>query len=83
MMTAGSPAATWSGPPWNDGSSYPRENLLTDRHGLGASVGFFDGHVEYYPRDLFQNLAVGPQSTYPGPNALWCAPTLPKGGKGL
>ena len=68
------------GPAWNDGSSYPDEELLTDRHGVGASVSFFDGHVEYYDRDLYKHLALGPSSLYPAPNALWCAPNLPKGG---
>jgi prepilin-type N-terminal cleavage/methylation domain-containing protein/prepilin-type processing-associated H-X9-DG protein len=70
-----------NGAHWNDGSSYPNEEVLTDRHGLGASVGFLDGHVEYYPRDLFQHLASGPKNIWPGPNSLWCAPTLPNGGK--
>jgi len=69
-----------NGPSWNDGSSYPDENTLTDRHGLGASVSFFDGHVEYYDRQLFNHLALGPTSQYPAPNALWCAPNLNKGG---
>src|SRR5205807_9588562 len=69
-----------NGPSWNDGSSYPDESTLTDRHGLGASVSFFDGHVEHYPRDLFNHLGYGPSSKYPAPNALWCSPFLPKGG---
>lgn len=53
---------------WNDASSFPYENDLTDRHGPGANVGFFDFHVEYYPRaDYQQQLNVSP-----GP--LWCNP---------
>jgi prepilin-type processing-associated H-X9-DG protein len=32
---------------WNDGSSYPYEDALTDRHGRGSSVAFIDGHLEW------------------------------------
>jgi prepilin-type N-terminal cleavage/methylation domain-containing protein/prepilin-type processing-associated H-X9-DG protein len=53
---------------WNDGSSYPYETYLSPRHGTGASVGFFDFHVEYYDRnDYFYQLNISP-------GALWCNP---------
>ncbi len=53
---------------FDDGSSYPMQNSLSDRHGTGASVGFFDWHVEYYDINSYANLL----TLYPGP--LWCNP---------
>lgn len=37
-----------TGAVWNDGSSYPTEEVLADRHQLGANVCFVDGHVEWW-----------------------------------
>ena len=38
---------------WNDGSSYPSEEVLADRHFKGANISCFDGHVEWWdPRHL-------------------------------
>jgi len=53
---------------FNDGGSYPPENSLSDRHGTGASVGFFDWHVENYDINSYEFLL----TQYPGP--LWCNP---------
>ena len=64
------------GAPWNDGSSYPHENALAKRHGRGASVGCFDGHVEWMDRLEF----VAEYQT-PGPNRLYCDPHRPDGGR--
>ena len=61
--------------PWNDGSSYPYENALTNRHGKGACVAMFDGHVEWWTRDEFLQL----NGQGKGPNALWCDPATRKG----
>ena len=62
---------------WNDGSSKPYENQLAHRHGRGASVGFFDSHVEWMDRvDYLVEMQ------QPGPNRLWCDPHQPDGGQG-
>ena len=61
---------------WNDGSSYPRENVLARRHGRGASVAFFDGHVGWMDRlDYLSELQ------RPGPNRLYCDSARSDGGK--
>ena len=66
------------GASWNDGSSYPRENLLARRHGRGASVGCFDGHAEWMDR-----LDFIAEYQRPGPNRLYCDPHRPDGGQTL
>ena len=38
------------GAAWNDGSSDPRENFLSRRHGRGACVGHFDGSAAWMDR---------------------------------
>ena len=53
---------------FNDGASYPTENTLSNRHGTGASVGFFDWHVEYFQVSNYEVML----TQYPGP--LWCNP---------
>lgn len=63
---------------WNDGSSFPSENILAKRHGHGASVGCFDGHVEWMDRIDF--IA---EYQRPGPNRLYCDPHRPDGGRTL
>jgi prepilin-type processing-associated H-X9-DG protein len=63
---------------WNDGSSYPRENVLSRRHGRGACVGYFDGHVGWMDR-----LDYVAELQRPGPNRLWCDPHRPDGGRSL
>jgi len=57
------------GESFNDGSSYPDEESLSDRHYQGADVAIFDGHVEWYRADEFKLLQKDP-----GPNILWCNP---------
>jgi prepilin-type N-terminal cleavage/methylation domain-containing protein/prepilin-type processing-associated H-X9-DG protein len=37
-----------TGAVWNDGSSYPSEEVLADRHTHGANVSFLDNHVEWW-----------------------------------
>ena len=64
------------GAPWNDGSSYPHENALAKRHGRGASVGCFDGHVEWMDR-----LEFIAEYLKPGANRLYCDPRQPGGGR--
>ena len=68
-----------NGAAWNDGSSFPNENNsgLTRRHGKGAVVAMLDGHLEWWTNDEYLREA----TVKPGPNALWCAPSLPRGGK--
>lgn len=60
---------------WNDGSSKPNENQLPFRHGSGASIACFDGHVEW--RDAIDYLL---EAGSIGPNRLWCDPHSPTGG---
>jgi len=58
-----------TGAAWNDGSSYPTEAGLTNRHGKGAGVSFADGSVQWISHDQFliwQNAI--------GRNQLWCNP---------
>jgi prepilin-type N-terminal cleavage/methylation domain-containing protein len=71
-------AAITGGAAWNDGSSMPRENLLTKRHGRGACAGYFDGHVGWM--DQLEYLA---ELQRPGPNRLWCDPHRSDGGASL
>lgn len=59
---------------WNDGSSYPSEGLNL-RHGKGAVIVCFDGHVEWMNRPQYEvELARGP-------SRLWCVPGSPTGGR--
>jgi prepilin-type N-terminal cleavage/methylation domain-containing protein len=58
--------------PFNDGSSSPSESL-TKRHGTGASLGCFDGRVEYFPVAEWQLLQVAQ------PGRLWCSPLTANG----
>jgi len=75
------PAVT-GGVSWNDGASYPSEETLSDRHQLGASLCFIDGHVEWWPKSQFdyKRFRTGQPQL---PNELWCAPDLQTGGPGL
>lgn len=62
-----------SGAPWNDGSSFPPETGLADRHYLGANVGFLDGHTEWWRVSEFTT----EKSAKPG--KLWCDPLTADG----
>ena len=64
-----------TGAAWNDGGSRPDENRLAKRHGKGASIACFDGHVEWMDRIDYLTLV-----QQPGPNRLWCDPHSPDGG---
>jgi prepilin-type N-terminal cleavage/methylation domain-containing protein/prepilin-type processing-associated H-X9-DG protein len=70
---------------WNDGSSYPFEGFLADRHYLGANVAYLDGHVDWFDVSTWNYDAQAPNGTMPptvmaGPTPLWCCPTLARGG---
>ena len=67
--------ALTSGAPWNDGSSFPGEAGITNRHMAdhGASVGCMDGHVEWWSKaDYSFHL-----TQQPGP--LFCNPATANG----
>jgi len=68
---------------WNDGSSYPREETLSDRHGKYGVLAFIDGHVEVWSQSDFDHKRL--RNSFQGegniPNELWCAPDLPNGGQ--
>lgn len=82
------------GPPFNDGSSFPRE-WLSERHGAsgrnvssgkvigngGASVGCVDGHVEWFAYKDYEEHLMRPVQR-PGKSRLNIAPGLPNGGHG-
>ena len=53
---------------FNDGSSRPNEGLTT-RHGDGAIIGMFDGHVEFVKWKRYYQLLADPLK-----NNLWCYP---------
>jgi len=79
-------------PPFNDGSSQPRE-WLSERHGSsgrnvasgrvigngGASVGCIDGHAEWLSYKDYEVEVMKPVAR-PGKSRLWIAPGLPNGG---
>jgi prepilin-type N-terminal cleavage/methylation domain-containing protein/prepilin-type processing-associated H-X9-DG protein len=62
------------GESFNDGSSYPDEESMSDRHYRGANVAIFDGHVEWFRYDEFQKLQKDNKA-----NILWCNPDSPNG----
>lgn len=70
---------------WNDGSSFPKEEVLSSRHDLGANVVFLDGHAEWWdagtwyyearqPTGIYQSVAPSNQRT-----RLWCDPLTSNG----
>ena len=73
---AGAGSVDQGGASWNDGSSYPRENHLSKRHGRGACVGHFDGSAGWMDR-----LDYVAELQRPGPNRLYCDPHRADGGK--
>lgn len=71
-------------PAWNDGASYPSEEVLADRHDKGANVAFLDGHVEWWDPGTWYYEAQTPTGTYTnvapkGPTRLWCNPLTSNG----
>lgn len=73
---AGAGSFDQGGASWNDGSSDPKENFLSKRHGRGACVGHFDGSVDWMDR-----IAYVAELQRPGPNRLYCDPHRGDGGK--
>ncbi len=60
-------------PVWNDGSSYPSEVGVTDRHYKGGNMSFIDGHTEWWrPGDYFTQVGMKP-------GRLWCDPATADG----
>jgi prepilin-type N-terminal cleavage/methylation domain-containing protein/prepilin-type processing-associated H-X9-DG protein len=57
---------------WNDGSSYPTEGL-TKRHGKGATMGFIDGHTEWWTHQRYDDEELR------APGRLWFAPDTKDG----
>jgi prepilin-type processing-associated H-X9-DG protein len=71
-------------PAWNDGASYPKEEVLAVRHDKGANVAFLDGHVEWWDPGTWYYEAQTPTQQYTnvapkGPTRLWCNPLTPDG----
>lgn len=77
-----------SGGVWNDGSSAPNQEIMTDRHYSGGNVAYLDGHVDWMDQMTFYNYAhyVDPKGGnssaffFATPNDLWCCPVWPAGG---
>jgi len=68
---------------WNDGSSYPQEASLTDRHQTGAAIASMDGHIEWMGYNDFYGLIWVDQLTrttiIPGRSRMWCNPATSSG----
>ncbi|MEM1185259.1 MAG: DUF1559 domain-containing protein [Planctomycetota bacterium] len=64
---------------WNDGSSFPDENLtgLSDRHGEGAPVGLVDGSTKWATHDEYRRWAADDREAA---TPLWCDPRDEFGG---
>jgi len=58
---------------FDDGASFPTENSISNRHGAGTSVGFLDGHVEFYDLNSYQSAL----NQFPGP--FYCNPDTATG----
>ena len=65
---------------WNDGASYPREEVLADRHYKGANLAFLDSHIEWWDKSTWDAEV---NATYlngaAGPTRLWCSPASADG----
>ncbi|RMF77521.1 MAG: hypothetical protein D6744_11260, partial [Planctomycetota bacterium] len=64
----------WYPEDWNDGSSTPDQGF-SFRHGTnGATLGFIDGHVDWWSLGKYQQTLENPLK-----NPLWCAPDSQNG----
>jgi prepilin-type N-terminal cleavage/methylation domain-containing protein/prepilin-type processing-associated H-X9-DG protein len=68
---------------WDDGTSIADQSGITQRHGKTSNIACVDGHVETWTQEQFRSQsgrnAKGPVVN--PPNALWCMPNKPDGGK--
>ncbi|MCC6425330.1 MAG: type II secretion system protein [Phycisphaerales bacterium] len=64
----------WTKSSFNDSSSYPHEDRLTDRHGPGATVALLDGSCRWMSRVLYD------EELAKEPGRLWCSPVRKNGG---
>ncbi len=58
---------TQTGVSWDDGSGSPSDGI-TQRHGDGATVGRFDGRIEWMSKTAYD------AEVLENPGRLWCAP---------
>ncbi len=63
-----------TGAPWNDGSSFPAEEVMADRHAKGANVSCYDGHVEWWDNATWKRWV-----NEPGVGRLWWNPLTSDG----
>ena len=58
---------------FNDGSNFPSEGIA-ERHGTGAIIGAFGGHIEFIKTDDYYSLQANTTK-----NPLWCNPLTANG----
>lgn len=58
---------------FNDGSNFPSEGIA-ERHGTGAIIGAFGGHIQFIKIDDYYLLQADPNK-----NSLWCNPETVNG----
>ncbi len=58
---------------FNDGSNFPSEGIA-ERHGTGAIIGAFGGHIEFIKIDGYYTLQANTAK-----NSLWCNPLTANG----
>ncbi len=58
---------------FNDGANYPSEGIA-ERHGSGAIIGAFGGHIQFIKIDDYYTLQADPNK-----NSLWCNPETSNG----
>jgi len=63
-----------TGAVWNDGASYPNEEVLADRHWLGANVACYDGHAEWWDKATWVRWVNDGNF-----GRLWCYPATSNG----
>jgi prepilin-type N-terminal cleavage/methylation domain-containing protein len=72
-----------TGAGWNDGSSFPWENV-TKRHLTGATMSCFDGHAEWWTYGQYdmEQQRLPPKYSAGKPTRLWCNPNTADGSPG-